>query len=691
MIQILAIGRYYSIILFADFEKFFVDFAVKYEVFKFPIFILFVIVLSFLDQTLSGQEEKTSDIISSIAEELAENTTDPEAVAVYLEKLHDLNENPVKLNSADESEMSLLFFLTEFQIKSLMDYIHTTGRILSVYEIANIPGFNREQAELIIPFISLDADNPHQMRSSRFKGSMLSNLSVKSPNSDSTSEGSPWKSLTKIKFTAGKLYGGFTAEKDAGEELLVGNPPMIDFMSANLAWTGSSTIHKIIIGDYGAKFGMGACINTSLRAGLSLTQTGYITGGEDIKPYTSTDENSFFRGMAVELKFKNTGISFFCSFNSLDATVDTAENGYDMFISTFQKSGAHNTISTRSAKDAVQESLYGINLVSDFKNIRIGILWAGSRFSIPVKTDNSNPEELYDFEGSLNYNASIYYKALSGNILLYGEASADINKRTAFVQGLAFRPSDRLSFNLLYRNYSPGFTAFHGKGPFSSSSGDNLKGFFGNFSFEATKHVFITAGCDIKYYPWLKYRCIAPSLSINREIRLKYLPSDRLTFEFLYSYRSTMLDNQENNGIKKQSDILNSLFKSTMRYTPVDNINLTTRIDYKITEPGTRSGILLLQDINYMFSGIPLSVWFRYCLYKTDDWDTRLYVYENDLLYSFNIPALYSTGSRSCIMVTWKAGRLFYLRLKYGISESIQNADNINQKSELRMQFRILF
>jgi hypothetical protein len=169
--------------------------------------------------------------------------------------------------------------------------------------------------------------------------------------------------------------------------------------------------------------------------------------------------------MAVELKFKNTGISFFCSFNSLDATVDTAENGYDMFISTFQKSGAHNTISTRSAKDAVQESLYGINLVSDFKNIRIGILWAGSRFSIPVKTDNSNPEELYDFEGSLNYNASIYYKALSGNILLYGEASADINKRTAFVQGLAFRPSDRLSFNLLYRNYSPGFTAFHGKGP----------------------------------------------------------------------------------------------------------------------------------------------------------------------------------------------------------------------------------
>jgi hypothetical protein len=76
-----------------------------------------------------GQDEKISEIIATIAEELADDETDPEAAAVYIERLYDLTEKPVRINSADETELSRLFFLTDFQVKALADYVHSSGRI----------------------------------------------------------------------------------------------------------------------------------------------------------------------------------------------------------------------------------------------------------------------------------------------------------------------------------------------------------------------------------------------------------------------------------------------------------------------------------------------------------------------------------------------------------------------------------
>jgi len=653
--------------------------------------LLLLIILVFSASASLSQDENVSDIIASIVEEIADDESDPEAVTLYIEKLHELNEDPVLINSADESYLSRLFFLTDFQIKAIADYVSSSGRIISVFEIANIPGFDREQTEMLIPFISLDAEKPDHRYSKRFRNNLLTNLSVRHPVSDTTSQGSPWKSLTRYKFTAGRFSGGFTAEKDAGEKFCSSHPPLPDFLSANLEWNGSGIFRRVIFGDYGARFGLGTGINTGLRTGLSLTQSGYLSGGDEIKPYTSSDENNFFRGAAAQIQLKKTGISLFYSLNNIDATVDTAGNGSDIFVKTFQRSGLHNTISSGAKKDAVKESFYAINLVSDFDNLRLGLLWTGCRFSIPVKTDHTDPENIFDFEGVGNYTATAYYKAIFGDFVLYGEGSANINKRFALIQGLIFRPSGRLTINLLYRDYNPGFTTFHGKGPFSTSAGDNSRGLFGNFTFEAARHLFITAGCDIRYFPWLKYRCSAPSMAISREMRMKYLPSDRLTVEALYSYRSSILDDHGNYGIVKQTTTINRILKGRVRYSPDSYLTLSTRFDYKITQPGSRRGMLLLQDISYNFRKIPVSVWLRYCLFKTDDWESRLYAYENDLLYSFSIPALSGEGSRSCIMVTWKARKLIYLRIKYGLTETVADIDRLKEIKELRMQVRMWF
>ena len=81
-----------------------------------------------------------------------------------------------------------------------------------------------------------------------------------------------------------------------------------------MAYNGKGFIKRIIIGDFSARFGQGTNINTGMRMGLSLTSPGYMSAGNEIRPYTSTDENNFFRGMASEFSFKNlvTIFNIFC-------------------------------------------------------------------------------------------------------------------------------------------------------------------------------------------------------------------------------------------------------------------------------------------------------------------------------------------------------------------------------------------
>ena len=138
---------------FVTFVQTFVTFAVKKGLIINSILILVFIITP---HNANGQSEKYSENIIEIAEELAADDSDPEAVSIFIDRLHELTENPVKINSSGENEISRLFFLSDFQVKALAEYVHSSGQVVSVYEIATIPGFDKETAEMIIPFISLE-------------------------------------------------------------------------------------------------------------------------------------------------------------------------------------------------------------------------------------------------------------------------------------------------------------------------------------------------------------------------------------------------------------------------------------------------------------------------------------------------------------------------------------------------------
>jgi hypothetical protein len=177
----------------------------------------------------------------------------------------------------------------------------------------------------------------------------------------------------------------------------------------------------------------------------------------------------------------------------------------------------------------------------------------------------------------------------------------------------------------------------------------------------------------------------------REEVKLKYLPSENLSFDISFYLRSSMLDNQNENGIAGIERIRTRTFKGLIKYSLNDNLTFASRADYKIADPSGSEGVLLSQDIIYRFRQVPVTLWFRYCIFSTEDWDSRLYIYENDLVQSFSVPALSGEGERSYLMIKWDIGDAAEIRIKYGITSLTDDNVIKGNKDELKLQFRMWF
>jgi hypothetical protein len=651
--------------------------------------ILLVVFILLIMLPAPAQDSRLPEIISDIAEELAASTEEQETSSVYLDRLYDLSENPVDLNSGNEGELSRLFFLSRFQIRALADYTHSTGRIVSMNEIAYIPGFDRQTAEMIIPFATIRENEILRADSVRMKNLFINNLSLKRNSTDTAYMGSAFRLLSRYRFTRGNLSGGLTMEKDQGEKILIPGTINPDFFSANLTYTGKGLIKKIITGDYSARFGMGTGLNTSFPMGMSMTSGNIINTVNEVKPYNSSDENNYFRGLASVLSYRNTDLFLFFSRNRIDATLTESITSQETCIKSFYRTGIHNTPGLLLKRDAVLESVSGAGISSGIGNLSAGILIMTNSFSFPVMKDTSDIQKLFSFSGR-NYSlGSLWYNTMIRKIMLRGEISANNAGKYAVVQGISARPGNRLILNLLVWKYSEGYTALHGREPGGNMTAYPGHSIMGNFTFEAARHLFAGGGVLIQFFPWLKYRCSSPSESVRKEFRLKYQPDNSFSVDLLYAFRQTMADKQSSQGIPDLTRMITRSFKATVRYSVNDFLTFTTRMDYRICSPSGSVGTLLLEDISWKSGTVPLSVWTRYCIFGTDDYDSRIYTYENDMLYSFSIPALYGKGSRLYFMAGWKFKGKAELRFKYGFLSKSQNTLTDADTGEFRIQLKI--
>ena len=272
--------------------------------------ILFLLFLSI--NTLAQKEPSLEDLIESIA-----GNTDAEID--YTSLYEDLNyflNNPLNLNTASKENLEKLQFLNDFQIKSLLDYIQKNGKMLSIYELQLVYGFTLNEITKILPFITISetqVTGSFKLKNALKYGnhqvflrgqeilekqvgynSISDSALLEKPNSRYL--GSSYKLYTKYKYNyKNKIYWGFTAEKDPGEEFFTGNNKNgFDFYSAHLQINDIGIFKTITLGDFQAKFGQGLI----LWSDMGLGKTPYVLNirkkVQGLKKYSSTNENVFF-------------------------------------------------------------------------------------------------------------------------------------------------------------------------------------------------------------------------------------------------------------------------------------------------------------------------------------------------------------------------------------------------------------
>ncbi len=170
-------------------------------------------------------------------------------------------------------------------------------------------------------------------------------------------------------------------------------------------------------------------------------------------------------------------------------------------------------------------------------------------------------------------------------------------------------------------------------------------------------------------------------------------------------YFRIKLDNKEENHredydfTSKSARVERNSFRFNISYSVFDFLVFKNRFETLFYKKAglAEKGILIYQDIIYRPANFPLSASFRYALFATDGWDSRIYAYENDVLYAFSVPAYYDKGQRIYLMLKLDAFRNLDLWLRvartvFRDKTSIgSSADRINSnhKTEIKLQAKI--
>ena len=63
-------------------------------------------------------------------------------------------QSPVNLNRTSKEELAALFILSDKQINHLLTHIETNGKLLSIYELQAVEGFDKSTIFTLLPFVN---------------------------------------------------------------------------------------------------------------------------------------------------------------------------------------------------------------------------------------------------------------------------------------------------------------------------------------------------------------------------------------------------------------------------------------------------------------------------------------------------------------------------------------------------------
>ncbi|MBK8521696.1 MAG: helix-hairpin-helix domain-containing protein [Chitinophagaceae bacterium] len=679
-------------------------------------FILFLVTADIAAQVTEPVTTNTEQQLENITENNEDIETEDDG---YLQQMVQYIKNPIALNEADAAALSQLRMLTPLQVQNFIVYRNLVGKLIDLYELQAVPGWDIATIQKLSLYVNVSIRVPASVTlKQRFKNgehSLLVRASqvlerskgylLDSSTATNFYPGSPQKYLLRYTYTFRDLFQyGIVAEKDAGEQFFKGKQKLgFDFYSAHIFVRKMGIIHSLAVGDFTVNLGQGLIQWQSLAFKKSADVINVKREAAVLRPYHSAGEINFHRGLGITLAKKNWQLTVFGSYRNLDANLvsDTSQTPDD-FISSLQTSGYHRTKSETADKAVQRQLAFGGNLSYRYRQLQVGINGIQYRFKLPL-IKPADPYNVYALNGSSFGNYSIDYSYTFKNLHLFGEAAVSSGFDKAFINGLLISASSKIDVSLLYRNISRSFQSLYATAFTENTYPTNEKGLYAGISVRPHQAWRIDAYADLYKFPWLRYRVDAPAAGSDYLLQLTYKPNKQLEMYTRYHAESKSIN--VNPGQFTTSPVVQQPkknWRTQVSYKLNKSITLRNRTEiiwFDKKGVAAEQGFLTYIDFIYKPMLKSLSGGIRLQYFETDGYNSRLYAYENDILYSFSIPVFYDKGLRYYINLNYDVNKKITLWIKWAQSlytdktliGSGLDEINTNTKSEIKLQVQYKF
>jgi Helix-hairpin-helix motif len=640
------------------------------------------------------------------------------------EYLKDFLRHPLNINKASQTDFENLRLLTPEQIKDILKHREKKGGYITLYELQAVLGL--ETVLKIHPFVMVDSDyeNNQIPVSQWFKrgkhdifmraGRVLEDQKGYNdlPNSSAATtggyQGNPLKFYTRYRYSFNtRLSYGFTLEQDAGEKWA---SPLLDFHSFHFKINDlKKGLKTLCLGDYSVSFGQGLIHENGFSLGKSSAVLGIEKNNLPIKQYTASNENNFMRGAAAQVKIgRNTEGVFFASYRKRDGNEQRSvyeqrsQNlDNDLIISSLQFSGLHRTTNEIDDKNKVSLMTFGSRILKNIKKGSIAFNTIFNQFDKKIEPRNE-PYNFFVFKGKTLLNFSTDYKYTVKNFRFFGETAMSDNGGYGTLNGLLLGVDKTLSFSVLQRFFSKNYQTLNAQ-PFAESSHpQDESGVYMGLELKPNRRWTISGYADFWQHQWWRFRVDAPSNGTEFFIKtaFRYFNTEGY-LQVRHKIKQQNAERPDSAKVNTVVDKSKTQIRFQFQYKLSKQLELRNRLEWSVyqDEKTMSKGFMVYQDVILKPEKRPFNISSRLAFFDTNDYQSAIYAYENDLLYNFTILPYYYRGSRFYINVGYDGLKKWLFELRFANTRLANRMtigsglDEImgNHRNDLKAQVRFTF
>lgn len=577
------------------------------------IYHIFSILLLCSISVIYAQSFTLDDILEDIYNQLSEDGEVP--LESLQEDLLEIATNPINLNNTSANELSKLHFLSDQQIDAILLYQYQHP-FQEIYELQLIHCLKDYEIRNLLPFVYVgkaDEDDKLYFREVFHYAQHEMTLRLDARNIEDF-EGDPMYGKLRYRFNyQNRVQAGVTATMvtDNGR-LAIGD--RMDY-GGYIQLRDIGPMKTIVAGNYQANFGYGLVVGSPFKRGKSAYIQSTATTDEGLKKFSSVgDSYHYFHGLGATARIKWADVSAFYSLRE-------------------------------DKKEEAWQHVVGANATARWKKLKVGVTGIET-----IKKPTQNPSLKVNEIGKEVNNkgvigANVRYNW--GKVDVWGEVAASQGEKWGWgtIMGVRVNPITDLNLLAIYRYYSPEYENVYANALCSKTRVYNEHGGYIGVEYNRLKNWQLSVFGDVwkEGYETMAQADFVPQKDYKMHMRLRAKRKNEID---TYSLRWNTVWESGQWKLKTQVDGNMVYAKENWSY-----------------------GWSLFQDVEYRLANVPIVLQLRAQAFDAREWNNRVYIYENDVLYAYSFPFVYGFGGRFWLNARYKINDTFSVYLR--VSETV--------------------